>query len=121
MRGFALGREDIRCWSVSEPFERSLKLTIFSTLFSARAQENSLVPNLFFSTPFLFLMASNRIYIGRLSRDAQKRDVEDLFTGSGQIRDVNLKNGFGFVEFEDNQSAEDAVTNFNGKELLGER
>ncbi|KAI8576827.1 hypothetical protein K450DRAFT_255186 [Umbelopsis ramanniana AG] len=66
-------------------------------------------------------MASNRIYIGRLSRDAQKRDVEDLFTGSGQIRDVNLKNGFGFVEFEDNQSAEEAVTNFNGKELLGER
>lgn len=66
-------------------------------------------------------MASNRVYIGRLSRDAQKHDVQDLFAGSGQIRDVNLKNGFGFVEFEDNKSAEDAVSNFNGKELLGER
>lgn len=66
-------------------------------------------------------MAANRIFIGRLSRDAQKRDVEDLFAGAGQIRDVNLKNGFGFVEFEDDQSAEEAVNNYNGKELLGER
>ncbi|KAH8549883.1 hypothetical protein BGW37DRAFT_501098 [Umbelopsis sp. PMI_123] len=66
-------------------------------------------------------MASNRIYIGHLNRDAQKRDIEDLFAGQGQIRDINLKNGFGFVEFEDSKAAEDAVSNFNGKDLLGER
>lgn len=106
---------------MSEPFERSPKLSFFfHFIFGARPRKFP-CPQSFPSAPLLFLMASNRIYIGRLSRDAQKRDVEELFTGSGQIRDVNLKNGFGFVEFEDNQSAEDAVSNFNGKELLGER
>lgn len=39
----------------------------------------------------------SRVYIGRLSPDARERDVERFFRGFGRIRDINLKNGFGFV------------------------
>ena len=40
---------------------------------------------------------SCRVYIGRLAYQAREKDVERFFRGFGRIRDVNLKNGFGFV------------------------
>jgi len=42
-------------------------------------------------------MSGSRIYIGRLSSRAEKRDVEKFFKEYGEIREINLKNGFGFV------------------------
>ena len=39
----------------------------------------------------------SRVYIGRLSYQAREKDVERFFRGFGRIRDINLKNGFGFV------------------------
>lgn len=39
----------------------------------------------------------NRIYIGRLPYQAREKDVERFFRGFGRIKDINLKNGFGFV------------------------
>ncbi|WAR20531.1 SRSF6-like protein [Mya arenaria] len=44
-----------------------------------------------------------------------------MWNGYGKLRDVMLKNGYGFVEFEDNRDADDAVYELNGKELCGER
>lgn len=38
-----------------------------------------------------------RVFLGRLPRDARERDVEKFFRGFGRIREINLKNGFGFV------------------------
>ena len=38
-----------------------------------------------------------RVFLGRLPRDIKERDVEKFFRGFGRIRDINLKNGFGFV------------------------
>ncbi|XP_013385993.1 serine/arginine-rich splicing factor 6 isoform X2 [Lingula anatina] len=62
-----------------------------------------------------------RVYIGRLSYNARERDVERFFKGYGRIRDVMLKNGYGFVEFDDYRDADDAVYELNGKDLCGER
>ncbi|XP_022331992.1 serine/arginine-rich splicing factor 4-like isoform X2 [Crassostrea virginica] len=62
-----------------------------------------------------------RVYIGRLSHHARERDVERFFKGYGRLRDVMLKNGYGFVEFEDYRDADDAVYELNGKDLAGER
>ena len=42
-------------------------------------------------------MSSCRVYVGRLSYQAREKDVERFFRGIGRIRDINLKNGFGFV------------------------
>ncbi|BFZ11918.1 hypothetical protein BsWGS_14956 [Bradybaena similaris] len=62
-----------------------------------------------------------RIYIGRLSHHAREKDVEKFFRSYGKIRDIMLKNGYGFVEFDDYRDADDAVYELNGKELCGER
>uniref|UniRef100_A0A915M0D4 RRM domain-containing protein n=1 Tax=Meloidogyne javanica TaxID=6303 RepID=A0A915M0D4_MELJA len=63
----------------------------------------------------------SRVYIGNLSSRADERDIEDFFRGFGRIRAVMLKNGFGFVDFDDSRDAEDAVYEQNGRELCGER
>src|SRR6218665_3636294 len=39
----------------------------------------------------------SRIYIGRLPYRAQERDIEKFFKGYGKVRDIMLKNGYGFV------------------------
>uniref|UniRef100_A0A0B7AR47 RRM domain-containing protein n=1 Tax=Arion vulgaris TaxID=1028688 RepID=A0A0B7AR47_9EUPU len=62
-----------------------------------------------------------RVYIGRLSYHAREKDVERFFRAYGKIRDIMLKNGYGFVEFDDYRDADDAVYELNGKELCGEK
>jgi arginine/serine-rich splicing factor 4/5/6 len=62
-----------------------------------------------------------RVYVGRLSYDVRERDLEKFFKGYGRVREILLKNGFGFVEFDDYRDADDAVYELNGKDLLGER
>ncbi|ORZ17440.1 hypothetical protein BCR41DRAFT_370251 [Lobosporangium transversale] len=64
---------------------------------------------------------TSRVYLGHLSRDASDRDIENLFKSYGRIREVTLKNGFGFVEFSETKDAEDAVYDLNGKEFMGDR
>ncbi|GMT12343.1 hypothetical protein PFISCL1PPCAC_3640, partial [Pristionchus fissidentatus] len=64
---------------------------------------------------------ANRVYIGRLSSRATERDVEHFFRGYGRLRDIVLKNGFGFIEFDSGRDADDAIYDLNGKELAGER
>ena len=39
----------------------------------------------------------SRVYIGRLSYQAREKDIERFFKNYGHIREINLKNGFGFV------------------------
>lgn len=62
-----------------------------------------------------------RVYIGRLSSYARERDIERFFKGYGRLKDIMLKNGYGFIEFEDYRDADDAVYELNGKDLCGER
>ncbi|XP_062503640.1 serine/arginine-rich splicing factor 6-like [Corticium candelabrum] len=62
-----------------------------------------------------------RVYVGRLSYDVRERDLQRFFRGFGRIREINVKNGFGFVEFDDPRDADDAVYEMNGRDLLGER
>jgi len=62
-----------------------------------------------------------RIYIGNLPPDCREKDLDRFFKGYGRKTDVLIKQGFGFVEFEDYRDADDAVYELNGKDLLGER
>uniref|UniRef100_A0A673YBB2 Serine and arginine rich splicing factor 5b n=1 Tax=Salmo trutta TaxID=8032 RepID=A0A673YBB2_SALTR len=66
-------------------------------------------------------MSGCRIFVGRLNPSAREKDVERFFKGYGRIRDIDLKRGFGFVEFDDPRDAEDAVYELDGKELCNER
>ncbi|XP_064920485.1 serine/arginine-rich splicing factor 5 isoform X3 [Patagioenas fasciata] len=66
-------------------------------------------------------MSGCRVFIGRLNPAAREKDVERFFKGYGRIRDIDLKRGFGFVEFDDPRDADDAVYELDGKELCSER
>ncbi|XP_037962605.1 serine-arginine protein 55 isoform X4 [Plutella xylostella] len=66
-------------------------------------------------------MVGSRVYVGGLPFGVRERDLEKFFKGFGRIRDILIKNGYGFVEFDDYRDADDAVYELNGKELLGER
>lgn len=66
-------------------------------------------------------MVGSRVYVGGLPYGTNERDLERFFRGYGRMRDVLIKNGYGFVEFDDHRDAEDAVYELNGKKLLGER
>lgn len=66
-------------------------------------------------------MVGSRVYVGGLPHGVRERDVERFFKGYGRTRDILIKNGYGFVEFEDYRDADDAVYELNGKEILGER
>ncbi|XP_060516161.1 serine-arginine protein 55-like [Cylas formicarius] len=64
---------------------------------------------------------STRVFVGGLTYKIRERDIEKFFRKYGRIREVSMKNGYAFVEFEDHRDAEDAVYEMNGKELMGDR
>ncbi|KRY08897.1 Serine-arginine protein 55 [Trichinella patagoniensis] len=71
-------------------------------------------------TPVLCEMGT-RVYVGRIPYRATERDIEKFFRGFGRIREIFLKNGYGFVEFEHTEDADDACYELNGREMFGER
>lgn len=66
-------------------------------------------------------MVGSRVYIGGLPYGTNERDLERFFRGYGRMREITIKSGYGFVEFEDYRDADDAVYELNGKRILGER
>lgn len=44
-----------------------------------------------------------------------------FFDGYGKIRDIAIKFGFAFIDFEDERDAEDACHDLNGKTMAGDR
>ncbi|CAB3977308.1 serine arginine-rich splicing factor 5-like [Paramuricea clavata] len=65
--------------------------------------------------------SKTRLYFGKLREDTRERDLEKFVRGYGQVRDISIKKGYGFVEFYDERDAEDVVWDLNGRDLLGER
>jgi len=59
------------------------------------------------------------VYVGKLSDRTREQDLQDAFHKFGKIARINMKQGFGFVEFENKEDAEQAVKEMNGKQILG--
>jgi len=68
-------------------------------------------------------VSSTRLYLGNLPRNATKADVEAHFNthGTGEITEIKLMNGFGFIEYKDAMDARDVVPAFHGSDFMGER
>uniref|UniRef100_A0A8C0DLU4 RRM domain-containing protein n=1 Tax=Balaenoptera musculus TaxID=9771 RepID=A0A8C0DLU4_BALMU len=62
-----------------------------------------------------------RVHIGRLSYNIGEKDIQRFFSGYGCLLEIDLKKGYGFVEFQDSRDDSDAVYGLNGRELCGER
>uniref|UniRef100_A0A2S2NDW5 Serine-arginine protein 55 n=1 Tax=Schizaphis graminum TaxID=13262 RepID=A0A2S2NDW5_SCHGA len=62
-----------------------------------------------------------RVFVGGLSHRVRERDLERFFQKIGRVKDIAMKNGYAFVEFDDYRDADDAVYELNGRELNGER
>uniref|UniRef100_A0A8H7TJT5 RRM domain-containing protein n=1 Tax=Bionectria ochroleuca TaxID=29856 RepID=A0A8H7TJT5_BIOOC len=68
-------------------------------------------------------VSATRLYLGNLPRTATKADIEAHFAthGTGEITEVKLMNGFGFIEYKDPMDARDVVPAFHGSDFMGER
>ncbi|KAK8611101.1 hypothetical protein V6N13_131165 [Hibiscus sabdariffa] len=62
-----------------------------------------------------------RLYVGHLSSRTRSRDLEDMFSRYGRVRDVDMKRDYAFVEFGDPRDADDARYALNGRDLDGSR
>eukprot|EP00013_Stygamoeba_regulata_P012990 CAMPEP_0177681282 /NCGR_PEP_ID=MMETSP0447-20121125/30628_1 /TAXON_ID=0 /ORGANISM="Stygamoeba regulata, Strain BSH-02190019" /LENGTH=223 /DNA_ID=CAMNT_0019190679 /DNA_START=48 /DNA_END=716 /DNA_ORIENTATION=- len=62
---------------------------------------------------------NKRVYVGKLSHRTRERDLEDVFGKFGRIHSIDLKDGYGFVEFEDATSAADAIKDLDNTDLDG--
>lgn len=55
-----------------------------------------------------------QLYVGNLSADGDEKAIRALFSRYGVVREVLMKNGYAFVEFEDACSADTAMRDLNG-------
>ncbi|EPB83212.1 hypothetical protein HMPREF1544_10060 [Mucor circinelloides 1006PhL] len=55
------------------------------------------------------------LFVGRIPREMNNRDLEDAFSKYGKITRLDVKTGFGFVEYDDKRDAEDAIKGINEK------
>ncbi|RPJ61148.1 MAG: RNA-binding protein [Acidobacteria bacterium] len=70
---------------------------------------------------------SAKLYVGNLSFQTSSADLEQLFVGAGTVesanvitdRDTGRSRGFGFVEMASDAEAQEAINQFNGKEVDG--
>lgn len=65
----------------------------------------------------LLLDKMTQLYVGNLSAEGDEKSIRLLFGKYGTVREVLMKSGYAFVEFELPMSAEDAMRELNG-ELL---
>jgi RNA recognition motif-containing protein len=68
-----------------------------------------------------------KIYVGNLSFQLSDQDLEALFSEYGQVtsasvvldRHTGRSRGFGFVEFDDDNAAMNAIQGLNGRDIEG--
>lgn len=70
---------------------------------------------------------SNKLYVGNLSFRVTSEDLQEYFGAAGAVESANVvfdretgrSRGFGFVEMADEDSANNAIAQFNGQEYDG--
>lgn len=65
--------------------------------------------------------ASSRIYVGSLSEQTTEAQLQELFAKYGNIRGVLVSKNYGFVQFETEESAKNAIQNENQQTFLNKK
>ncbi|CCM00343.1 uncharacterized protein FIBRA_02373 [Fibroporia radiculosa] len=63
----------------------------------------------------------NKVYIGGLPEHTRKEDLESCFGKIGTIVNIELKVGYGFVEFESREAAEESVAKYHEGYFMGNK
>lgn len=71
--------------------------------------------HLIFSILFSSSTMGTRVFVGGITYRVRERDIERFFRKYGRIKEISMKNGFAFVEFDDYRDADDAIYELNGK------
>ena len=61
-----------------------------------------------------------KIFITKLSHQVTEKDIEKEFKIYGEIRNINLKRGYAFVEYYNKRDAKDAIRKLDGQKLFGQ-
>lgn len=72
-------------------------------------------------------LMSMKLYVGNLSFDTSKNELQTLFAQTGTVESVSLiedretgrSRGFGFIEMSTKEEGAAAIEKFNGQELGG--
>jgi RNA recognition motif-containing protein len=62
-----------------------------------------------------------QIFIAKLSSNVREKDLEYEFRRYGTIRNVELKRGYAFIEYENHRDAEEAIRDMDGRKFEGNR
>ena len=62
-----------------------------------------------------------KIFITKLSPQVTERDIEKEFSDFGDIKKINLKRGFAFVEYYNKDDAKEAIRKLHNKKLFGQQ
>ncbi|EKM60770.1 uncharacterized protein PHACADRAFT_246886 [Phanerochaete carnosa HHB-10118-sp] len=63
----------------------------------------------------------NKVYIGGLPEHTRKEDLESCFGKIGKIVAIELKVGYGFVEFDSREAAEESVAKYHEGFFMGNK
>ncbi|KZT65554.1 hypothetical protein DAEQUDRAFT_731244 [Daedalea quercina L-15889] len=63
----------------------------------------------------------NKVYIGGLPEHTRKEDLESCFGKIGNIVNIELKLGYGFVEFDNREAAEESVAKYHEGYFMGNK
>lgn len=67
------------------------------------------------------------IYVGNISRQVSEEELKDLFAAFGDVTKASIikdkftgeSRGFGFIEMSNDEEAENAINELNGKDVQG--
>ncbi len=62
---------------------------------------------------------NRRLHLANLSSQAKYDDIQRYFETYGRVLNVDVKEGFGFVEFDNHRAAKDALEGLDKKEFMG--
>ncbi|KAF8592023.1 hypothetical protein K439DRAFT_1656454 [Ramaria rubella] len=63
----------------------------------------------------------NKVYVGGLPEHTRQEDLQSCFGKIGRIASIELKLGFGFVEFVDRDAAEESVAKYHEGYFMGNK
>lgn len=64
---------------------------------------------------------NTQIFVAKLASGVREKDIDYEFRRFGTIKNVQLKRGYAFIEYDDYKDAEEAIKEMDGRKFEGQR